>query len=479
MRQLIATFVVMALIGCSGASIPDKRRKDIAGVSDAGSKANANAAAQQTPLSTAPTLTNLSQQQNELGFLQSVNGKLCQRLQQLRTQCVASAGLIPETNELVLNCISGVAPGGNIQHTFQVEFQGPGGDFTLTVNEEQYNTNVFHGGDGLQTVTWSEKFTQLTKAPRLLEIYEMRLNGPDSQVLDVNAISRFDFKVNGQIVFDKSNLVPTTSGNPRSLSIDLARLLDLQKSSACSVPDQELAQLKEQAEAEASAAGNQGNVEISTLSKAQIQEQINVIIPQIQRERSRKMALETEVGVKVNGGCWASMPINKFEVLLDGVHLPDSAVEKTGSEKGNVGNALSYNFMFGETLKFSNASEGQVSLFRPGGRYVSNDFADWNIGSINFIKIVKGGTSYSSIERSKNCGIIGAVFGCGREWHNSETNITSLSNLTIKVNDQVLYKREVINHTFDRDHLEWQDMNLTRNPAYLGLMLRTDCQASN
>lgn len=470
MGRTIVTTVMLLLTGCSGVNVPATKR----GLG--GSSNGADPSSTSNTGTTLPTADNLAKQQGELFFLQSLNGKLCTRLQQLRTQCVASAGLIPEANEQVLNCVSGVDAGAALQHSFEVEFQGPAGDFTMSANEEQYETTVFKSGAGSQKITWKEKFHQLTKAPRVLEIFEARLNGPRGKTLNKADIGTFRFKVNGQVVFAKANLVPTTSGNTRSLSIDLAKLIELQNSASCQVTDQEIIQLREQAQAEATSQENaQPNPAQAGLTTSQIQQKLTQVSTELERERSRKLALEKELGVKSNGGCWASVPINKLEILVDGAHLENSAAGTSKEAKENEGNALAYDFMFGETFKVSNPNENQNALFRPGGRLVSTDFSDINIGEINLIKIRKNGVSYVSNRQMSGCGL----FGCSSSFINMETNITSLSTLRIKVNDQLVYERSGIGHTFDRDHREWADFNITRNPAYLALMLRNDCEAAN
>ena len=99
------------------------------------------------------------------------------------------------------------------------------------------------------------------------------------------------------------------------------------------------------------------------------------------------------------------------------------------------------------------------------------------MGELKFLSIKRGGVEFASsaITETSNgfAGIIGAHSSVS--YANKEVGVTNLQRLRIKVNGQLAYDRDGINHTFQEKNLEFTDTEFRRNKAWLALMARKDC----
>lgn len=195
----------------------------------------------------------------------------------------------------------------------------------------------------------------------------------------------------------------------------------------------------------------------------------------LQRERDRNGRLRSELTMTRNGGCWSEQRIKKLEIEINGSHLPNGQAKRGSSAKQNQGNAGQMKIVFSEMMSVTIENEEQQQLFSPMGRHITQDFAANLIRDITMIKVVKGGVAYISSRVSKP-GFMG--IGGWSGFDSFETNRYSLGGMTIKINDQIFYKKTNIGYTFEGDKRSWQEGAFGTNSDYMRLMSRQDCPAN-
>lgn len=192
------------------------------------------------------------------------------------------------------------------------------------------------------------------------------------------------------------------------------------------------------------------------------------------RERDREGKLTREL-TDINAmGCWGDQPVRSFELRVTGAHLASGNQWESQDPVESDPNAAQVVFSFGPEMVYTNPNEEESALFTANGTFVTERYAGQRIGDIESIRIVKGGRSVESVQ---HCWREWLVFNRCR-WQHEETNVYRLDALEILVNEQVVFQKSGINHTFDSEHLAWEDFNLSLNPAYQTLMARNDCPAS-
>lgn len=198
----------------------------------------------------------------------------------------------------------------------------------------------------------------------------------------------------------------------------------------------------------------------------------------LDRERDRTGKISNVLKGDLAAGCWAKAKIEKFEILISGEHMPiDAEINRADGDKaiGDEGNPRQFILSFGDEFNYTHSDEEAQSIFiGSGGKITSTEYAGKRIRDFEQIKIVKGGVSWSSVTKSRSCGFLGT--GTCSYFENREQNRYRMDTLTIKVNDQILYRKTGINKTFKRGSLDWSDTNISANPEYQALMGKTDCQ---
>jgi hypothetical protein len=179
-----------------------------------------------------------------------------------------------------------------------------------------------------------------------------------------------------------------------------------------------------------------------------------------------------------NLGCWGYQKIRKLQVKVDGAALPNSNLGLSGGALANAGNSKEYVFSFGESMNHVISDESQNSVFRAGGGFVIDSFADREVQELRGLRIRKGGVAYQNDPVYKP-GILG--IGDWRGFQRYELNLRSLSKISIFANDQLVYEKSGISFTFQGDRLVWPSNNgseqIQNSPAFVALMTRNDCPA--
>lgn len=402
----------------------------------------------------------------ELVYLRAINDKLCKRVQKQRSECAGSVTLISETSRDIMNCITGFKEGAKLEDSFELDFTmngASGSKVMLKANSGQFTTQPVLGL--AQKVQFTTVRSQAVKSPKLYDLIELLIvPETDSTKLKVESVANFQFKVNGITVLNKEDFRGATLADANYLTLDMKKILALQSDAKCKIPVTEIDTISQEAREETKDAEVQNLGDVPSTSAE--------LTPILNRERSVRQQYTSHLTGLENLGCWASVKMEKLEILVEGAHLNESSRGRGSNQMSNRGNSNQYDIVFGESLKLSNADESTQGLFRPGGRLLTEDFQEFEISQIRALQITRQGDSFRSVQVSKP-GFLG--IGGWTGFDNFEVNRTSLASLKIKVNNEILYERNAIGHVFESGRNTWEDKNITKNAAFLKLMQRNDC----
>jgi len=409
--------------------------------------------------------------------LKAQNNALCLRVQKQRVECpVAGASLRSEDDQTILGCVSGVDPNAKVDSNFELDISIPkGSKAILTTKNGMWQTQAVSSGQN-HKLTWGPRTkspcdllppkTQATlvKSPRLIELTDMSLkvfpdSCSDSKSYKADDISSFNLRINGYSLFDRSDLGDSSSG----IQVSLQKILNSSQDPKCVVPKDELFKLMEEAK---------GSVQSSTAVAP------NDLEAQFARETSRNDQLLKQLGGTGHIGCWGYSKLKKFQVKIDGAALPNSNLGDGRSAKKNSGNSRQYTFTFGQNMEHTISDESQNAVFRTGGGFIIDTFAEREIQELRGLRIRKGGVAYQNDAFRMN-GFLG--IGGWSGFHRYEKDRRSLSKIQIFANDQLVFEKSGINFTFEESKLVWPSNsgseNIQNSPAFMTLMTRTDCPA--
>ena len=422
---------------------------------------------------------------DDLLKLKAENDAMCLRVQKQRVECPLAIPLVSGDSEKVLGCVSGVADGATVGTEFKLDVQPPPGTkIYLSTKGGTWRTQEIGAGTG-QKLVWGPKspdscnpnlrvnpasIQASLRAPKLLELSDLEVVVvPDdkSQCYStrnrLNEFGAFELSVNNEVVFRR----PDLSFGSGSYSVSLAALDRYLNNPKCVVPTTELQALFDEAK---------NSVAAPKASAA--------IPPTVDDEHARETARNQSLRLALTGqeklGCWAFAKIEKLEVKIDGAAVARASLGN-GDQLKSEGNAKAYNLYFGRGLTHAISEENGV--FKPGGGFITTDFAGKEIQELSFLRITRGGSSYDNEEftTSRSCGFLGLKTCTDRSFRRYETNRRSVSSIKILVNDQLLYENNNVNFTFSRDKREWPSGNkvekIQDNPKFRELMRSTSCPA--
>ncbi len=411
---------------------------------------------------------------SKLHELKVQNDALCLRVQKQRVECpVATTSLIPEGEQKVLECVSGVEKDAKYDSNFELDISVPSGTKAiLTTKNGMWQTQAV--GSGKHKLTWGgrtkshcdllpAKKRTLTRAPRIIELSDMALrivtdNCDDPRQFKAGEIGTFSLTLNGTQLFDKSDLADTSSG----IQIVMMKVTKFQSDPKCAVPKEELDDLMTKARNSASKPSN-------TTPPPDLEAQIS-------RETNRNDIMMKQLRGSENIGCWGYAPIKKLQVKIEGSALPNANRGDSGGALQNAGNSKEYTFSFGQNLTHVIPNESQTAVFRGGGGFTISTFADREIQELRYLRIKKGGVAY---QNDKFCLPCPLGIGCWCGFHRYEQDIRSISKMSILANDQLVYEKAGVSFTFAGSDLVWppggQLENIQLNPAFIKLMQRQEC----
>lgn len=413
--------------------------------------------------------------------LKAQNDALCLRVQKQRVDCpFASVSLKTEDDQSVLGCVSGVEKNAKVETNFEMDIQIPAGTKAqLTAQNGKWQTQLVGSGNR-QKLVWGPRTkgpcdaiapreTSLVKSPRVLDLTDVMLivnpdRCNDKTKIKTDDVSEFKVTLNDTDLFTKKDLSDSSTG----MQVALTQLISFQQNPKCNVPKSELQKLMDEAKSKALKPD-------ASAVPADLEAQIS-------RETNRNDIMMKQLSSAENRGCWGYAKIKKLQVKIEGAALKNVNLGEKGSAGKDKGNAKEYTFTFGNNLAHSVPDESQVALFRSGGGFQTSDFADREIQELSGLQIKKGGTSFQNdpFSKPRRCW---HLVGCGTDsgFRVQETNIRSLSKISILANDQLVFEKTGISFTFQGDNRVWpgkgEFISIHNSPEFMKLMARKDCPA--
>jgi hypothetical protein len=412
---------------------------------------------------------NLSED-SELSLLLAVNQKYCERINQKTRSCVVDLKLAAQEMKLLGCQVDAAAESMNV--TYDVEFSGAAGTYRL-IAENTFLSSVFSASG---KITWTSTVDGSNNGLRIRDVAVMQLKRIDGTMPSLETFA-FALKANGKVVLTKADLLMPEVADNTYYRFNMQPLLALRSQAECSVNSNEVDDLLK-AEIEKSLDLKKKRLEKASDVIEQIQavkSEIGERTPILERERDRSGKLRAELLKNEIQGCFANMPIDKIEVLVNGsLDAGQHRIGKEGHRIGNYGNANRFNFVIGDNFGFVN-DEAALALFQPNGQKIIAEQSGRKISALDRLSIGREGSEFYN-NRVKE----GGVFGIGEktryEWF--EIKRHSLNAVTILVNGQILYKRVGIQKTFRHNDAGWSDPLFKANEYYTRLMLRSDCGQS-
>lgn len=459
MRHVLKSIIVLA-----AACAPEPPAKTGAGD---GQSLNAKSALQQETVSSSGKLAELKAQ----------NAALCQRVQKQRKECpLAAASLKPDDSQKLMACTGEAEKDTPIHSDFEVDITLPTNTkAVLSAKEGQWQTQAFESGSK-QKLTWAlrskadcgafaPRSATPSKAPRFIEISDLSIKllsetcEDEKKTAKLADIATFSLSVNGSKVLDKADLQEAGNG----FQVSVTKLIELQQDARCTVPEEEMREIKSKAAAAGKAAA-------SAPSPADLD-------AQIARESSRNDLLVKQLSGAENIGCWGYTKIKKLEVKIEGGSEPLSG-RGEGNALQDEGNAREYVFAFGQNLLHTVNDVGQNEIFKAGGKLLIESFADREIQELRNLRIKKGGVAFQNNNICKPC-FLGIGCWCG--FSRFEKDIRSMSKIEIFANGQLVYQKSPKNYRFESGQLVWPPNdnaeNIQNSPEFGKLMARKDCPA--
>ena len=421
----------------------------------------------------------------ELKLLEAWNAKLCEKVNETRVKCPAAYPLIPNKSGNVLAC-NPSAGGATIEGKFSLKananHNGRSIPISLWANDGKFTTNAVSGG-GHNSIEWKQANMSASMVPRLVDLVSMKLRdqeGVTAGSFTFDKIQDFELQLNGKTILTRNDLTDSADGG---VAVKAQKLTELKNNSGCKIEEGLTDSLREKAKAEVE------GLNPKDLSKGLSDSEASAAIPNLEgaleRERGRQRGLFAALGIDPNLGCWQDVGLKSMVIIVDGNPGGNNGAikldENAGSPRQGEGDASSYTFQLSDIFKFNDSNSPQRTIFKPEGKITKTDFTGggMKIGDTQFIKIKKNGYSFES-SSSKDCnnGFLGIGASCSTKFVNTETNVTFLSRIRILANDQLIYDRDGINHTFKQGSLEFSDTDFKNNKAWRSLLSRTDCQIS-
>lgn len=464
-------------------------------------------------------------------LVRNINQALCERVQRLRSECVPAARLIADANEQLLGCVTNATDGAFNIFRYKVSATGLTGQYKL-IGDTAFESSTF--GDGQTDITWTTGGASNLTAPRIADLTSLRLKVVSGTLPALGSFS-FELKVNDKVIFNAADL--TREGSDVTFYLfGLNKFVEVLKSPSCRLASDELINIEAAARARvgiqapavvvspgaygtpiaavvnATAAPTQspststvaalpptvlniptGGTPESRLSQLQLE--LSKLSQARDRENDRNGKLKAELNTNAAVGCMADQPITKMEILINGGEAQELEVTccnmSDASYENIIGSPDKITFDFGYQMTLTQSDNGGEAIFKDGGVVnAGTAFQTRKIGEIEFLRIKRYGAHYVTkmIEKKKGC------LGCGSygEPHMWNTRRKRLDSITIKVNDQVLYRKDGINFVFaHQSHVgdinairnqaangfTFEAADLKTNPEYVRLMSRTDCRA--
>lgn len=393
----------------------------------------------------------LADSKAEMKLLTALTDSYCQELVKLRSQCVHASPLVSSKQDFDSIC-SGKTPPAEITWKASVSADQP---VKLVAHAAQYETDYIQGSQ--QAIVWKKVGSggAVVRSPQLIELSDLQIKPKNDEEIKINS---FALWAGTTEVLNSSDVPLQDKG--KSFNVNLMKFKTALDSGKCTLDESTMNALRTKAQNDSQ---NQEGKDIYG-------NELNQVLLALEPMRARKASLEKALTGKVSLGCWASVKLNRFEVLIDGGHLEDKSAGTSNSAPSNEGSPDTYSVRFSESIGISHPSESTLSVFRTGGRILTEDLKDFEISQLQFVQIKREGVAFESQQKAS-----GGLFGGGISYQNLEVGRTRLTNLQIKVGGELIYEKKGINHDFEKGKLIWTDKDIFLNPAFQKLFQRSDC----
>lgn len=217
------------------------------------------------------------------------------------------------------------------------------------------------------------------------------------------------------------------------------------------------------------------NISFSGSTKVQIRKYQELIAKrqdELNFLRNSEDKLSKLILLDSNKACFLSENISSLEIKIGGGRAPDRDHGRKSDKRSSQGNPDNLVINFGNDITLSVDGNG----FFDSKKHTTGDLASKKVADLSKISFQKNGIKYSN---KRVCERNGGFLGIGSSekcrYEISEENIWSLSEVEIKVNGVIIYKRGDISHDFDGTASEWKDSNLKSNTEYIKMLGKDDC----
>ncbi|MBP6217314.1 MAG: hypothetical protein KA436_01865 [Oligoflexales bacterium] len=215
------------------------------------------------------------------------------------------------------------------------------------------------------------------------------------------------------------------------------------------------------------------------------------------REFDRRGKLKLELLSASSAGCMADIAVNAVEIIITGERMADLNVSPLYQGSSNLPKtselASVYTITFNDAKNEKSVSytndESKNPLFGASRHFspvIDPTKPTIKIGEIDQIKIQKGSASFKKIDPCSKAGVQAKAVSqdCALTQIINETGRYLLKGLQIKVNGNVLYTNNELNHSFSVNRsnepvnssgIEWVDREARLNADFTALLQREGC----
>ncbi len=180
-------------------------------------------------------------EKRELALYQPMNKALCERLQQIRSDCVAAARLIPDGSEQILGCDGGFEGNASIAHTFEIELSGVTKNFNIIANKV-FISDTF--GEGTTKVNFKKSEGATDKrAPRFMDIASFRIKASAGSMPPKDEFT-FRLYVDEELFLDQDDFLKAEDDSNEYYRLNPQKIFEFKSSEYCKMSIAEVTEIK-------------------------------------------------------------------------------------------------------------------------------------------------------------------------------------------------------------------------------------------
>ena len=424
----------------------------------------------------------LNFKREEVSKLESINDKLCSRLNKINKECLAKKPITANAKVLLVSC-DGAPAEKTSTAKIEVNIDFPGsGDFKMFF----HGTNSIYESVALTKGKQELKFTDSVDAgaltPTFSEIKKLRLvvdtlspdSGKERETIAVSIL------VDGVILM-KEFLPSVVAGDDREINV--RKIYDQLISETCQLSNEALDRLISSSNSsiydndKPSATQSDYSRESTEKIKQRISfvlEELEKIEPDFITASDRNANLTQALRGGTNVGCRLKQKIETLSLKVIGSPVRVFINDKARAIIPSYGNARELEIDFGG-MTFS--TQDALGLLGGAEFKPDDDLTSLDIASITKISLRKGGVSYDDFEVKCNGGILSEL-GDNTCYHIEEEFAFDINKVELEVNGVVLFEEGDLQTRLYNGRLEWEYENIRSHPKWGEMLLRADCDAT-